>query len=121
MNLGSSLASSILAKIFPLRPRTRCWAFPLTVSMLFKGSYRNLWSRLRCFSVWWFRIVSYAPFVSFGKILFTHMAPRHMGIVNWIRRASYERPGTAKFCKEFFAHRYPSLRWPSGLLLSLGH
>ena len=67
INLGSSLTSPILLKIFPFLPRTRCWVLSVTGSVLFKCSYRHLWSRLRCFSVRWCLRISIVPLLRMEK------------------------------------------------------
>ena len=59
------------------------------------------------------------PFCLYGKILFANLAPEQMRVVDWIRRARYDGPRPANFCKEFSANRYASLRWSSGLFCLL--
>ena len=54
------------------------------------------------------------PLGLYRKVLFTHVAPDHVWIVNRISWPGDERSRPPNFCKEFFAHRDPALLWTLG-------
>ena len=69
MNFGSSLASSIFVRSFPLRPLTRCCTLPVTGSTLLRCSYLQRRSRLKWRSLRWCRRISKGPLVLIKKFL----------------------------------------------------